>query len=122
MHQGVVAVRGVDKGFFYVSGHGVGPELLEAAFAEARTFFALPAAEKQRVAMTTDNYGRGYEDVGGQTLEAGAPPDLKEGYYLGRESRDDDTCRKATPARASARTSGPRDRSSARCSPSTTAG
>lgn len=81
----------VDKGFFYVSGHGIEPALLEAAFAEARTFFALPAQEKQRVAMTKDNYGRGYEDVGGQTLEAGAPPDLKEGYYLGRDSRSDGT-------------------------------
>lgn len=81
----------VDKGFFYVSGHGVEPELIEAAFAEARRFFALPAEEKHAVAMTGDNYGRGYEDLGGQTLEAGAPPDLKEGYYLGRETRSDGT-------------------------------
>ncbi|GAA4695978.1 hypothetical protein GCM10023215_37420 [Pseudonocardia yuanmonensis] len=57
----------VDKGFFSVSGHGIEPELLEAAFAEARTFFTLPAEEKHRVAMTRDNYGRGYEHVGGQT-------------------------------------------------------
>jgi len=81
----------VDKGFFYVVGHGVEPELLDAAFEESRRFFALPAEDKRRVAMTADNYGRGYEDLRGQTLEAGAPPDLKEGYYLGRECRSDGT-------------------------------
>jgi isopenicillin N synthase-like dioxygenase len=81
----------VDKGFFYVAGHGIEPELRAAAFAEARLFFALPAEAKHRVAMTGENYGRGYEDLGGQTLEVGAPPDLKEGYYLGRETRDDGT-------------------------------
>lgn len=81
----------VDKGFFSICGHGVEPELVAAAFAEARAFFALPLQEKRRVAMTKDDYGLGYEEIGGQALEPGAPPDLKEGYYLGRECRSDGT-------------------------------
>ena len=88
-----VALRAacVDKGFFYLAGHGIEPELPAAAFAQARAFFALPAETKAAVAMSSDNYGRGYEGIGGQALEAGAPPDLKEGFYLGREARSDGT-------------------------------
>jgi len=38
-----------EVGFFCVSGHGIGADLLARTFALGRTFFALPAAEKQRV-------------------------------------------------------------------------
>ena len=38
-------------GFFYVVGHGVGPDVLAALEAESRRFFALPAEAKMRIAM-----------------------------------------------------------------------
>ena len=39
------------SGFFYVVGHGVDPELVTRLDALAREFFALPVAEKARIAM-----------------------------------------------------------------------
>jgi isopenicillin N synthase-like dioxygenase len=42
-------------GFFQVTGHGIDARLLRALLAAAHRFFALPAAEKQRIARTVDN-------------------------------------------------------------------
>lgn len=81
----------LDKGFFYAANHGVPAELVAAAFDVSRRFFELPLEQKMAVAMTPDGPRRGYEPLGGQTLEEGAPPDLKEGYYLGADGRPDGT-------------------------------
>jgi isopenicillin N synthase-like dioxygenase len=79
-----------DKGFFYICNHGVAEVLVEAVFAEAARFFALPIAEKATLDKVRSNANRGYEPLEGQTLEAGAPPDLKEGFYIGPEHAADD--------------------------------
>ncbi len=80
----------VDKGFLYIRNHGVSERLVEAVFAEAAQFFALPAEEKLTVDKARSKANRGYEPLQGQTLEAGAPPDLKEGFYIGPEHAADD--------------------------------
>jgi isopenicillin N synthase-like dioxygenase len=80
----------VDKGFLYISNHGVSEHLVEAVFAEAAQFFALPAEEKLTVDKARSKANRGYEPLQGQTLEAGAPPDLKEGFYIGPEHAAND--------------------------------
>jgi isopenicillin N synthase-like dioxygenase len=80
----------VDKGFFYIRSHGVPETLVEYAFKEAAAFFALPANEKAQVDKSKSRANRGYEPLQGQTLEAGAPPDLKEGFYIGPEHKPDD--------------------------------
>ena len=72
-----------DKGFFYISHHGIDPVLQQRVFEEAQHFFALPDSEKRKVDKAQSNANRGYEPLGNQTLEANAPPDLKEGYYIG---------------------------------------
>jgi isopenicillin N synthase-like dioxygenase len=77
-------------GFFYIRNHGVPEPLVAAAFAEAQRFFALPAREKAAVDKAKSPANRGYEPLNGQTLEAGAPPDLKEGFYIGPEIAADD--------------------------------
>lgn len=80
----------VSKGFMYVVGHGIDPDLRAAVLAEARSFFAQPEAEKMRIHMKLSPCNRGYEPMRGQTLEAGTPPDLKESFYTGAELPTDD--------------------------------
>jgi isopenicillin N synthase-like dioxygenase len=80
----------LDKGFFYVSNHGIPTGLIEAVFAEARRFFDLSGEAKSAVDKSRSFCNRGYEPLRAQTLEAGAPPDLKESFYIGPELSLDD--------------------------------
>jgi len=78
-----------DRGFFYVTGHGVPAELLEELAAASAEFFALPVADKMEIAMERGGRAwRGYFPVGGE-LTSGQP-DLKEGLYFGTELPGDD--------------------------------
>jgi isopenicillin N synthase-like dioxygenase len=71
-------------GFFRIVGHGVPPGRLEALDRAARAFFALPEADKARVAMANGGPAwRGWFPLDGE-LTAGRP-DHKEGYYFGQE-------------------------------------
>jgi isopenicillin N synthase-like dioxygenase len=74
-----------DRGFFYMVGHGVPDALITETLAAARAFFDLPDAAKAAIDKSLSPANRGYEPLGGQTLEAGTPPDLKEGFYIGAE-------------------------------------
>jgi isopenicillin N synthase-like dioxygenase len=80
-----------ETGFFYVSHHGLKQDLIDAQFAWAARFFALPLEEKLALHMKNSPSASGYEPIGGQTLDSQdasadlAPPDLKEGYYCGPE-------------------------------------
>src|SRR5215468_10682468 len=78
-----------DRGFFYVTGHGVPAELLGQLADASAEFFALPVADKLEIAMERGGRAwRGYFPVGGE-LTSGQP-DLKEGLYFGTELPDDD--------------------------------
>ncbi len=80
----------LDKGFLYIIDHGIPTELTDAMFAETRRFFALPPERKAAVGMDRSPCNRGYEPLRAQRLEDGAPPDLKEGFYIGVELPPDD--------------------------------
>ena len=80
----------LDKGFMYITGHGIPEATIEAAFAASRSFFSLPLAEKDALDMKHSFCNRGYEPIKRQTLEEGAPPDLKESFYLGPDLPLDD--------------------------------
>lgn len=80
-----IAAACEDRGFFYITGHGVPEAMIRQVFGGVRALFDLPDEAKQAVAKTRSPANRGYEPLGGQTLEPGAPPDRKEGFYIGVE-------------------------------------
>ena len=76
-------------GFFYVTGHAISADTLSALDVASRKFFALPEAEKMKIAMARGGRAwRGYFPVGGE-LTSGKP-DLKQGLYFGEELGADD--------------------------------
>jgi isopenicillin N synthase-like dioxygenase len=76
-------------GFFYVSDHGVAPELERRIERESAAFFALAEDVKLRISMERGGAAwRGYFPVRGE-LTSGVP-DLKEGLYFGDELAADD--------------------------------
>lgn len=75
-------------GFFYLTGHGIAPELFKSLEEQSRRFFALPAEARQAIAMSRGGRAwRGWFPLGGE-LTSGQP-DLKEGLYLGTELAPD---------------------------------
>ncbi|OAA55852.1 Oxoglutarate/iron-dependent oxygenase [Niveomyces insectorum RCEF 264] len=90
----VVQVRDACRvyGFFQLEGHGISQELQDEVFRCAKTFFALPLEEKQKVGMhhAVGKSNRGYEMIGQQQLQYDALPDYKEGIYIGAEIPPDD--------------------------------
>ena len=75
-------------GFFYVSGHGIPQALIDAVFARARDFFALPDAEKETIKVNKRH--RGWIGHGGAKMYTGAKVDLKESFVFGLELPEDD--------------------------------
>ena len=80
----------LDKGFFYITGHGVQAPLIDAVFGEAKTFFAQPAADKLTISRELSLCSRGYEPFGFQTLDPGTAPDVKEAFDIGFDWAADD--------------------------------
>lgn len=76
-------------GFFYCTGHGIPYGLINAVLDETRSLFALPEASKRTLDKKHSPANRGYEALGGQTLQPGAAPDRKEGFYIGEDLTPD---------------------------------
>jgi isopenicillin N synthase-like dioxygenase len=77
-------------GFFYVAGHGVPPELVKRVFDASAAFFTGPASVRQAVSFGGPGSNRGYIGLGGETLDPGKPPDVKEAFNIGLELAPDD--------------------------------
>jgi isopenicillin N synthase-like dioxygenase len=72
------------NGFLALSNHGVPNELREQVLEAARRLFALPVEAKQEIALARGGTAwRGWFPLGDE-LTSGVP-DLKEGFYVGRE-------------------------------------
>lgn len=69
-------------GFFAVAGHGLPAAAMDDAFDAARRLFALPAADKQPLAIARHGHNRGYVGLGVEALDETTAPDLKEAYNL----------------------------------------
>ncbi len=78
------------RGFFYIQNHGISQDLIDRMFVATEAFFDQPMATKLALDKVHSFCNRGYEPLRAQTLEAGAPPDLKESFYIGQEVPADD--------------------------------
>jgi isopenicillin N synthase-like dioxygenase len=67
-------------GFFQLKGHGIPRSLQDALFKGAEALFKLPMEEKMKLdrSKRIGASNRGYELIGGQALQEGSLPDLKE--------------------------------------------
>jgi isopenicillin N synthase-like dioxygenase len=72
-------------GFFYVTGHGVAPELLTAMFAASKQFFGQPLETKRAIARNQIGDNRGYVELEHERLDLNAAPDRKEAFNIGLE-------------------------------------
>lgn len=55
-----------DHGFFYLTGHGVDPDLIANVVATAKRFFALPLEQKLEIEMVKSPHFRGYNRAGAE--------------------------------------------------------
>ena len=79
-----------DVGFFYVVNHGVAPELIAKTFAQSHEFFALPVADKRKLAIETIGGNRGYSGLLHEALDPARGPDMKEAFNVGLDLAADD--------------------------------
>lgn len=74
-----------EVGFLYLTHHGIPQAAIEGVFARSQQFFALPLAEKQALAWSSEVSNRGYIGLERERLDETQPGDLKEAFNLGRE-------------------------------------
>ena len=72
------------KGFFYVSNHGIPQDIIDTASKGMREFFDKPAALKNEAPVNTSQ--RGWLGPGMATLKGAKTHDLKEIFFWGPES------------------------------------
>ncbi|MEO0488097.1 MAG: 2-oxoglutarate and iron-dependent oxygenase domain-containing protein [Cyanobacteria bacterium J06659_2] len=73
-----------EVGFMYLKNHGVPQFKIDQALAQSRRFFALPSAQKQQIAWSTETSNRGYIGIERERLDETQPGDLKEAFNIGR--------------------------------------
>ncbi len=79
-----------DIGFFYITGHGVPPALRLSVFHTAAKFFTGPAEIKEAAGFLGPGGNRGFIRLGGEALDPGKPPDVKEAFNIGLDLAADD--------------------------------
>lgn len=72
-------------GFAGIRHHGIPQELIDAAYADFKAFFALPEETKRRYHLPGTGGARGYTPFGIETAKDSRYPDLKEFWHIGRE-------------------------------------
>ena len=78
-----------EAGFFYIVNHGIDPSLVRETFRLTREFFALPAAEKEKLSIVHSGLTlRGYIPFFGENVDPDQTRDLKECFDLGRHEAE----------------------------------
>ncbi len=85
-------------GFAMVSDHGMDQRLVDAGWALARRFFALPEATKRRYDAASNGGQRGYTAFGTEIAKGARENDLKEFWHVGRELPPGDPLADTMPA------------------------
>ncbi len=78
-------------GFYYLAGHGVPQDLIDATYEQAARFHALPMEKK--LAVKVDEHNIGYMPIQrapASGANAGRKPSQNEAYFLRRERTPDD--------------------------------
>jgi len=74
-------------GFFYLTGHGIAPSLMQGLLEATAAFFSLDETVKRQ--LLVNDQRRGYEPFGLQSLDFNGPPDIKESLLIGLDQGDD---------------------------------
>ncbi|KAG0649729.1 2-oxoglutarate-dependent dioxygenase mpl2 [Hyphodiscus hymeniophilus] len=77
----------ITTGFFQLIGHGIPRGFQDEVFGGSAALFNLPIEEKKKLdkSESVGASNRGYELIGNQGLQEGTLPDLREGFYIGKE-------------------------------------
>ncbi|MEM1326976.1 MAG: 2-oxoglutarate and iron-dependent oxygenase domain-containing protein [Bacteroidota bacterium] len=86
-----------DTGFVGVINHGVPKQLVDAFYAAANAFFALPTEHKKKYEIEGLAGQRGYTSFGKEQAKGAKVPDLKEFFQIGQTVRDGDSIKSAYP-------------------------
>jgi isopenicillin N synthase-like dioxygenase len=82
-----------EVGFFYVTGHGVPPDMLAEMFAAASVFFAQPRAAKLAHSIKRSDNNVGYVGLDDEQLDPTGGADHKEAFNIGLELPPDHPAR-----------------------------
>lgn len=78
-------------GFFLLKNHPVPPALIHKTFEHADNFFALPDAEKQKLAIASNPHNRGWAATGTESLdETSGLVDQKQAFNVGLDLAPND--------------------------------
>jgi isopenicillin N synthase-like dioxygenase len=77
-----------EVGFFYITGHGIAPELIAGIRAAAKALFALPMEQKMQYYIGHSRSHKGYVPEGEEIYGSGKP-DHKEAFDIGFQAADD---------------------------------
>jgi isopenicillin N synthase-like dioxygenase len=81
-----------EVGFFYLAGHGVPDEVVDAAFAASREFHAMPLLEKRRLAINENNIGYLEPNQSMQrasTVHKATRPNYNESFFISHDRGSD---------------------------------
>lgn len=69
-----------NTGFFYIKNHGIPSTTIDAALAQAKTFFAQPTDKKQEISTSKSAFFNGWTEMRGTNISPSESRDFREGF------------------------------------------